>query len=125
MNRPSLRPTPDGHPRLEAVRHLRSELHPWTQIQGWQVLFSGLPNRLQPSALELAVRLAQEKETKAMTSTGRRELFKAVNHAVNSTLRKHLLTDAEVIGVLILLVAQHSRMHLDDAEGHGDEPDEE
>lgn len=59
-----------------------------------------------------------------MTSTGRRELFKAVSKAINGTLQRHLLTDAEVIGVLILHVAQHSRMHLDDAENQDDDQDE-
>lgn len=61
-----------------------------------------------------------------MTSTGRRELFKEVDLAVNRTSRKYFLTEAEVIGVLVLQVAHHARHHLEkyDEQRNKEEDDE-
>lgn len=60
-----------------------------------------------------------------MTSTGRRELFKQVDKAVNQTSRKFFLTEAEVIGVLVLQVAHHARHHLEKYDEQRNKEDDE
>jgi hypothetical protein len=72
-------------------------------------------------------RLGYAKRRTPMTSTGRRELFKQVDKAVNQTSRKFFLTEAEVIGVLVLQVAHHARYHLEkyDEQRDKEQDDEE
>lgn len=60
-----------------------------------------------------------------MTATGRSKLYKAVDSAILRILRKYHLTDAEVVGILMLLVAQFQRHHLLRKPRHEEEGGEE
>lgn len=94
------------------MRDLQNGIHTGAQIQTRLVLWPFVSGKVQFHYLELAFCRSTQTEA-AMTSTGRRALFKAVDKAVNRTLQKYYLTDAEVIGVLVLRVAHHAREHLD------------
>lgn len=59
-----------------------------------------------------------------MTATGRTKLYRAVDDAILHTLGKYHLTDAEVVGILMLMVAQFQRHHLL-KHGFSDEDDDE
>lgn len=59
-----------------------------------------------------------------MTATGRTKLYRAVDDAILHTLGKYHLTDAEVVGILMLMVAQFQRHHLL-KHGFSDDDDED